>query len=177
MLTDAFIGIGSNEGDRREYIKRALSLLGGTPGIRLVSCSSIYESPAHVLEGSAPQNDYYNAACLVETELNPADLLVICLQIEKQCGRIRTAHSRWESRTLDLDILLYGQQTIEQPDLSIPHERMAQRSFVLAPLAEIAPELHIPPPIDAPVQYLLANCPDTGALRTVIPRSSLLRDE
>ena len=177
MLTDAFIGIGSNQGNRLGYIKRAVSMLRDTTGIRLDSVSSIYESPAHVLEGAPPQADYFNAVCHAETELSATALLDACLRIEELCGRVRTAGTKWESRTLDLDILVYGSETISGLDLSIPHERMAERSFVLVPLAEIAPDLHIPPPIDAPVRYLLGNCPDTGALRMVIPRSSLLRDE
>lgn len=176
-MTEAFIGIGSNKGDRRGYIIRALSLLDETEGVELVKSSSMYECRAHVLDGADEQADYLNAVCVVRTSLTPAELLRVCLDIETRCGRTRSPETRWEARTLDLDILLYGNQSIKTGSLSIPHDRIAERKFVLVPLAEIRPNLHIPSPINARVQYLLENCPDTGALLLVVPRSSLLPDE
>jgi len=176
-MIEAIIGLGSNKGNRQDFIRRALSLIKTTRGLVLKDVSSVYESPAHVMPGAREQADFLNAVCAVDTKLSPEELLTACLAIETKCGRTRTPDSRWESRTLDLDILLYGNISLSSGNLTIPHGRIAGRNFVLVPLAEIRPDLHIPAPIDTSVQYLLNQCPDTGALHLVSSRASLLGDE
>lgn len=176
-MIEAIIGLGSNKGNRQEFIRRALSLINATRGLVLKDVSSVYESPAQIMPGARAQVDFLNAVCAVDTQLSPEELLTACLAIETKCGRTRTTDSRWESRTLDLDILLYGKISLRSENLTIPHGRIAARNFVLVPLEEIRPDLHIPAPIDTSVQYLLNHCPDADALHLVSSRGSLLGDE
>ncbi|MEY4769026.1 MAG: hypothetical protein RL637_1665 [Pseudomonadota bacterium] len=151
----AYIGLGSNLAQPIQQIIQAKQLLNQLSEIEVLIGSSLYRSPP--FDGS-DQPDYINAVIAIETDLSPMQLLKILHQIEQQQGRTREYH--WAARTLDLDILLYGQQIIQQPDLIIPHLGLTQRAFVLYPLFEIAPELTIP-------NYgrlidLLANCPLNG---------------
>lgn len=133
MSVTAYIGIGSNQGDRRENCRKAVELLGRSLSIVRVS-SLYYTEPV----GYDDQDDFLNAVVAVESALSARDLLALCRGVENEMGRVRTV--RWGPRTMDLDILLYGTETIEEPDLIIPHPRMAERRFVLAPLTEIAPD-------------------------------------
>ncbi len=131
----AAIGLGSNLGDRRATIERAVRLLDEVESVRVRAMSSIIETEPI---GAADQGRYLNAAVLLDTQLSPRDLLDRCLEIEQQFGRDRSRGPRWGPRTLDLDLLLYGQRIIEEPGLRVPHPRLAERLFVLVPLAEIA---------------------------------------
>ena len=137
MSATAHIGLGSNLGDRAAYISSAVELLRCVSTV--LSSSALYESPA---EGYEAQPPFLNAVCEVRTELGPFQLMSELLQIERSLGRERSFTNA--PRTLDLDLLLYGSMVIESPDLVIPHPRMAGRSFVLAPLTEIAPCLRHP---------------------------------
>jgi 2-amino-4-hydroxy-6-hydroxymethyldihydropteridine diphosphokinase len=132
----AYIGIGSNMGERAEYIRRALALMSSTEGITVETVSSIIETDA-VGHPSGPK--YLNAVARISTGLSPRRLLTVLLEIERTLGRERKV--RWGPRTIDLDILLYDTVTIDEEGLSIPHPRMHQRSFVIEPLLEIAPAL------------------------------------
>lgn len=127
-----YIGIGSNLGDRQRYIEDAVQRLRETKGIEVKRVSSIYETEP---VGGPSQGKYLNAAIEIDTELSPRDLLTALLDIEKELGRVRTVKNA--PRAIDLDILLYGDKNIDEPDLKIPHPRMAGREFVMKPLKEI----------------------------------------
>ena len=133
-MTRAYLALGANIGDRRANLLMALRWLA--PHCRVVAVSSLYESKAMVLEGAAPAPDYLNAACAIETDLSPEDLLAHVKHIEHAIGRRPGA--RWAPRVIDIDILLYGDVAIATESLTIPHAGLPQRDFVLAPLAEIA---------------------------------------
>ena len=139
MPERAHIGLGSNLGDRRGYLAAGLAAVAALPGTHLAAVSSIYETPPL---GPADQPDYLNAVCAIDAPLGPLALLAALHKIENQHRRQR--HIRWGPRTLDLDLLLYGERVIDSADLQLPHPHMNDRSFVLAPLCEIAPDLHHP---------------------------------
>jgi len=151
--TRCALGLGSNLGDTRATIGKAIRRLEQTPGITLVLRSSDYRTPPW---GPVPQDDYRNCCLVIDTLLSPIELLRRCLEIEAELGRVRDV--RWGPRTIDIDVLIYGRETVVDPDLEVPHPRMADRAFVLIPLAEIWP--------DAPVgdgrsaAEALATCPD-----------------
>jgi 2-amino-4-hydroxy-6-hydroxymethyldihydropteridine diphosphokinase len=133
-VTLAYVGLGSNLGDREALIRSAAELIGAR---RL---SSILETEPW---GYADQPRYLNAAAEIETPLTPRRLLVHLLDVERRLGRERIG-PRWRPRTIDLDLLLYGDESIEEPDLVVPHPRLTEREFVLRPLAELVPALKIP---------------------------------
>lgn len=132
-MTDALLGLGSNVGGRLENLRGALSRLSGLADVE--SRSSVYRSAA---VGLVDQPEFLNAAVRIRTAATPNALLRSLLKIESDAGRVRTLRNA--PRTLDIDILFYGDRTLISSDLTIPHPRWAKRSFVLAPLAEIAPE-------------------------------------
>ncbi len=134
-MARAFIGIGSNLGDRAANIAAALARLGELPQTRLVRMSSIIETDPI---GPVGQGRFLNAAAALETALEPSELLSALEHIETVLGRVRA--ERWGPRTIDLDLLLYDDRVIDTPGLQVPHPRMAEREFVLLPLAEIAPD-------------------------------------
>jgi 2-amino-4-hydroxy-6-hydroxymethyldihydropteridine diphosphokinase len=135
----AFIGLGANLGDREGTLRRALALLAGRDGIDVVAVSSAYESAPW---GPVEQPPYLNAAAELETTLEPHALLGQLLAVEAELGRVRDV--RWGPRTCDLDLLLYGDRTIDTDDLQVPHPRLAERRFVLDPLLELAPDARLP---------------------------------
>jgi len=137
-VSTAFIGLGANLGDRSATLSAALDRLDRVEGIRVVTRSSFHETAP--VGGPAGQPMYLNAAAKLETTLEPHALLSVLQQIELEFGRQRL--ERWGPRTLDLDLLLYDSLVIETPELTLPHPLMHERPFVLAPLAEIAPEGH-----------------------------------
>ena len=134
----AHVALGSNLGDRCAHLVAALDALGGTPECRIVARSRVYET-APV---GPPQGDYLNAAIAVDTRLTARALLERLQAIEQERGRERSVPLG--PRTLDLDLLLYGDAVIDEPGLQVPHPRMHERAFVLEPLAEVAAELHHP---------------------------------
>ena len=143
----AAIGLGSNLGDRAERLREAIDRLGALPGTRLLARSRFIETePLPRPDGGDPGGPYLNAAALLRTHLSARDLLTALLAIERQAGRVRGEPGavRWAARTLDLDLLVYGDYIIDEPGLTVPHPRLHERAFVLAPLAEIAPDLPIP---------------------------------
>jgi 2-amino-4-hydroxy-6-hydroxymethyldihydropteridine diphosphokinase len=138
-MIECYLGLGSNLENPKEQIQAAISVLKTLPHSQLQATSPLYQStPA----GVAMQPNYYNAVVCLQTRLPPTQLLKHCMRIEAQQKRTRL--KRWGARTLDIDILLYGTQTIQHPDLSIPHPRMHQRDFVLVPLLNIWPEAKLP---------------------------------
>lgn len=138
MEAAAFLGLGSNLGDRLANLQAAADLLGAREGIRVVRSSRVYEtSPV-----GPPQPDYLNAVLEVRTALRPRELLRACLEVEDRLGRVRSL--RWGPRTVDVDLLAHGGERVEEPDLVVPHPRLAERAFVLVPLLELAPDLSLP---------------------------------
>jgi len=140
MGTLALIGLGSNLGDRKAILDRAVERLRQTPELLVRSVSAYHET--RPVGGPAGQGPFLNAAAALETTLEPIALLRRLQEIEADAGRVRTV--RWGERTLDLDVLLLGDDIIATPELSVPHPRMALRRFVLVPLEEIAPEARDP---------------------------------
>ena len=139
-MARCLIGCGSNLGQRREQLDRALELLGFMPGVELVAVSRFHET--RPVGGPSEQGAYLNGACLIETDLPPRDLLGALFAVENTLHRRRD--HRWGERTIDLDLLLYDDLVVESPELTLPHPRMATRRFVLEPCAEIAAELRYP---------------------------------
>jgi 2-amino-4-hydroxy-6-hydroxymethyldihydropteridine diphosphokinase len=134
----ALVGIGANLGDARANVADALARLETQPGCRLVAASSLWRTAPVDASG----DDYINAVALLDTELDPHALLASLQAIETAHGRERPYRNA--PRTLDLDLLLYGDQVIATPSLTLPHPRMHERAFVLAPLLEVAPDACIP---------------------------------
>jgi 2-amino-4-hydroxy-6-hydroxymethyldihydropteridine diphosphokinase len=129
-----YLGLGSNLGDRPARLQEAVDGLAATPGVTVVGVSRVYEtSPV----GGPPQPDYLNAVVVVETAWSPRKLLELAHRLEAHAERVRT--ERWGARTLDVDVLLVGDEQVDEPDLTIPHPRMAERAFVLVPLADLDP--------------------------------------
>jgi 2-amino-4-hydroxy-6-hydroxymethyldihydropteridine diphosphokinase len=136
-LAEALIALGGNIGDVRQTFNRAIATLCDGATVRLLARSSDYRTPPW---GVTDQPPFINAVIAVATSLPPRDLLARALTIERALGRDRKAERRWGPRMLDLDILAYGDLVLKGPDLTLPHPRLFERAFVLAPLAEIAPE-------------------------------------
>jgi 2-amino-4-hydroxy-6-hydroxymethyldihydropteridine diphosphokinase len=147
----AYVGLGSNLGDREATLRQALAALGEIPGIRIVAVSAFRETDP---VGFLDQPRFLNGAAAVETELSPQELLAALLEVERGLGRIRGAE-RYGPRTVDLDLLVYGNAALAEPGLEIPHPRLHERRFALEPLAELAPGLEIPG--KGPVEALLAR--------------------
>lgn len=157
----AFLGLGSNQGERGSLIGAAEFRLDRHAEIRVVGRSSLYESDAW---GRTDQPPFLNQVIEIETALDPVQLLQVIHQIETDLGRER--REKWGARTIDIDILLYHSQTVDRPGLRIPHPRMAGRRFVLEPLAEIAPDEKVPG-AGSTVRSLLERCPDAGRVRRI----------
>ena len=139
MIT-AYLGIGANLGKRLEQLRTAREKLGAEKGITLLPSSPLYETDP--VGGPAGQARYLNGVIEIGTSLEATELLATCRRIEGEAGRTRTV--RHGPRTLDLDLLLYGEHCLDTPQLTLPHARMHERKFVLAPLCDLVPESHHP---------------------------------
>ena len=137
----AGIGLGGNEGTPERTLTTATERLQSIPHTRITACSPTYWTPPWGVDG--PQPDYLNGVVLVQTQLAPAALLLALQVIENDLGRVRGI-TRYGARTLDLDVLFYGQTIIDEADLTVPHPRLHERGFVLVPLNDVAPELELP---------------------------------
>jgi 2-amino-4-hydroxy-6-hydroxymethyldihydropteridine diphosphokinase len=137
----AAIGLGGNIGDAAGTLRDALQALDTLPGTRLLRASPLFRTPAW---GNTEQADFVNAAALLRTGLDARALLDALLELERRFGRDRGAGEPWGPRTLDLDLLLYGEAVIDEPGLCVPHPRLHERAFALVPLARIGPDLRIP---------------------------------
>lgn len=160
-MSRAYIGIGSNLGDRQRHLERAVTLLHSSPGIRLLRVSSLYETEPVDVGGGR----FLNGVVEIETSFPPSSLLEILLQVEAACGRPRE-REKGAARVLDLDLLLYEDRVLEERNLQIPHPRMHLRRFVLAPLAELQPDL-IHPRLGTSAAELLARLPLVPQVRPV----------
>jgi len=138
-VTRAYVGLGSNLGDRERNLRSALHLVDAED-VRVLAISKFLETDP---VGYVNQPRFLNGAALVETDLSAPELLERLLAVERSLGRERTG-PRFGPRTIDLDLLLYGDETIDQPGLTVPHPRLAERRFVLEPLAELEPGLALP---------------------------------
>ena len=169
-LAPAFLALGSNQGDRLGYLSAAIRALATSRSIEVVRVSPVYESDAVTMGDEQPA--YLNAVVEIRTSLTARDLLSRCLEIELANDRVR-GEARWEPRTLDIDLLLYGQEEIDEEGLTVPHPRMADRKFVLQPLVDLAPNLFIPT-WQTSAAGLLAACRDAS---TVLRRPEVLATE
>jgi len=140
-LALAFVGLGSNLGDREATLREALARLGEEEGVSVLAVSSFRETEP---VGKVDQPNFVNAAAALETSLEARELLDRLLEVERGLGRDRGAEERWGPRTIDLDLLLFGEETIAEPGLTVPHPRLAERAFVLEPLLELDPDLTLP---------------------------------
>jgi 2-amino-4-hydroxy-6-hydroxymethyldihydropteridine diphosphokinase len=137
------VGVGSTLGDSAAILQAAFVSLDELPDTRLLKASRLYRTPAW---GLTSQPDFLNAVAMLDTTLTPQALLAALLRIERDAGRLRRADGsdRWGPRTLDLDLLLYADQVIEEPGLRVPHPHLHDRAFALLPLVEVAPQVRIP---------------------------------
>jgi 2-amino-4-hydroxy-6-hydroxymethyldihydropteridine diphosphokinase len=135
----AFLGLGSNLGDRLANLQSAVDALQTEPGLRVTASSRVWETTP---VGGPPQPDYLNAVIQVETDLSARDLLDAARRVESRLGRVRS--QRWGARTMDVDILLYDDAQIDETDLVIPHLRLTERAFVVLPLLELEPDPVLP---------------------------------
>lgn len=165
MSIVATLGLGGNLGDLVAAFAAALARLRAHAAVELKTTSSVWRTAPW---GKLDQPEFRNMAVLIETSLSANDLLALCLEIERESGRER--RERWGPRTLDIDILTYGSETIDRPGLQVPHPRIAERAFVLAPLAEIAPAIMIG---DQKVAALLAAIASQDISRDVEGTSRL----
>lgn len=138
-MTIAYIGLGSNLGERAQNISTALKLLNHPPAVQLLRLAPLY-STAPV--GDTEQGWFLNTVAELKTTLAPLELLKTLLAVENQMGRVRTR--RWGPRNIDLDLLLYGNITMDSPELTLPHPRITERAFVMVPLADLNPTLMMP---------------------------------
>ncbi len=160
----AYVGLGSNLDNPRQQLHRAFQALDGIEGSRVLARSALYRSPPL---GPSDQPDYLNAVAGVETRLAPTAFLAALQRIETAQGRVRK--QRWGPRTLDLDLLVYGDRVVDSPALTVPHPGIAARAFVLYPLAEIAPGLVVPGL--GPLSELIGRCAP-GGLEKLLEREA-----
>jgi 2-amino-4-hydroxy-6-hydroxymethyldihydropteridine diphosphokinase len=156
-MARAYLALGSNLGDKRAMLTEALARLDATPRIAVVAHSAFYRTPPW---GDTDQDWFLNAAAAVETDLAPHDLLAACLAVEQALGRVRDR--KWGPRIIDIDVLVYEGVTVRDAALVLPHPYMMERAFVLAPLAEIAPDLAVD---GVPVREALAKLDQSGMER------------
>jgi len=132
-MVRAFLGLGSNIGDRRAILQEAVAAIP-----ELVAVSPVYETDP---VGGPEQDRFYNIVVELETDRSPRDLLELCRELERRAGRVRRI--RWGPRTLDVDVLLVGRERVDDDDLVVPHPRMATRNFVMVPLLDLAPDVEV----------------------------------
>ena len=138
-MTVAYVGLGANLGAREETLRHAVELLGQADDVEVLAVSQLRETePVGVVD----QPPFLNGAVAIETARAPRDLLDMLLEIERSLGRVR--EERWGPRTIDLDLLVYGDEVVDEPGLRVPHPHLHQRRFALVPLVELAPELDVP---------------------------------
>lgn len=147
----AYLALGSNLGDRLAHMRSALNALEADDSVRVLAVSAVYQNRAIGMENA---DDFLNAVVSVETELEPEPLLDACLEVENQLGRVRTGV--WAPRTIDLDVLAYGNCVMHTERLHLPHPRIAERDFVAQPLMEVAPDLIV---FDRPIKAIVGALP------------------
>lgn len=138
-MTRAYVGLGANLGPREVTLLRAVDLLAAAEGVDVVAVSQLRETDP---VGMVDQPSFLNGAVALDTSLSARDLLALLLAVERELGRVRG--ERWGPRTVDLDLLVYGDEVVDEPGLRVPHPRVGERRFALVPLAELDPDLAIP---------------------------------
>ncbi len=171
-LVTAFVGMGSNIGDRLGQIRAAIHALSEADDIRVERISSIYETEAHTLPAQDSQPDHLNAVVQVQTSLSADEFLRALKMIEIEAGRDPVAED-WSSRSIDMDLLIFGDEVKESQDLTVPHPRMAERRFVLQPLSDLVHNLVVPGADGATVSDLLERCSDTMRVERTTHRLEL----
>jgi len=162
-MRTAYLGLGSNLGDRWAHLRAAVAGLEEAEGVRVATCSPVYETEAHTTDPGEEQPPFLNVVLEVEVACSPKQLLRIAKRLEREEGRTESAE-RWAPRPLDVDLLVVADETHQSDTLTLPHPRLADRRFVLRPWADLAPDVRVPPPFDATVQDLLAACPDSTTI-------------
>lgn len=163
-MNTAYLGLGSNLGDRRAHLHAVVEGLAAADPVRVTARSPVYETEAHTMAPDEAQPSFLNAVLEAEVACAPEELLRIAQRLEREEGRA-TEREQWAPRPLDVDLLVVGTVTCQTESLTLPHPRLADRRFVLRPWADLAPNLRVPPPFEATVQELLEACPDTAAIR------------
>ena len=156
-MTRAYIGLGSNRSDPHAQLDAALAAMDALPSTGLAAVSQRYWTEP---VGDPDQPEFLNAVAMLETGLEPSALLRELQRIEKEQGRDRNPRRPWGPRTIDLDLLVFGVETIDEPELTVPHPRIRERAFVLRPLADVSPDLELPGA--ASVRSLLARVDSSG---------------
>lgn len=170
-VATAFLAFGSNQGNRLDLCDRAVTLLGLLPRSRLTGISSLYETEPVIDERTDPGTTWFlNGVMRLETELPPRQVLDICREVERALGRDEVRRNG--PRPIDLDLLFYGSEVLDTPDLVVPHPRLHLRRFVLTPLAELAPDWRHPV-LDTTVQDLLDGLQDASIVRRLDPQPML----
>ncbi len=159
----AYLALGSNLGDRLANLQRAVDALSEVPRTEIRRISPVYETEAHTLDPGQIEPAYLNAVVEIRTGLTPLELLRESREIEREGGRER--RTRWASRTIDLDLIAFGRLSLNLPELTIPHPRLAERKFVLRPFSDLSPDTMLPDPLNATVYSLLQRTPDRGEVR------------
>ena len=159
----AYLALGSNLGDRLTNLQQAVDALSDVPRTEILRISPVYQTEAHTLEPGQVEPAYLNAVIEIRTGLSPLELLRATRQIEREGGRER--RTRWASRTLDVDVIAFGNVSLNLPELTIPHPRLAERKFVLRPFSDLSPDTMLPDPLNATVYSLLQETPDRGEVR------------
>ncbi|MDG4504737.1 2-amino-4-hydroxy-6-hydroxymethyldihydropteridine diphosphokinase [Streptococcus suis] len=157
----AYLSIGGNMGNRQAYLQAALDKLASHPGCQLGLVSNIYETPAW---GKTDQADFLNLACQVYTDLSAQDFLSVCQNIEQELDRVRI--EKWGQRTIDLDIIFWDEEKIQEEDLIVPHPYAHERAFVLLPLADISRDF-CHPILGQKVEELVSNLGDTSNIKKI----------
>jgi 2-amino-4-hydroxy-6-hydroxymethyldihydropteridine diphosphokinase len=169
-MAAAYLGLGSNQGDRLRLLQAAADRLDASTGVRVVRSSRVYETRP---VGGPAQPDFLNAVIEVATELEPVELLHACQRVEAALGRTREV--RWGPRTIDIDVLGFDERRIDEPELVVPHPRMHQRAFVLAPLLEL--DADPPLPGGRAIRSLRLPPGELAGVRVVAPPLSVRSDD
>lgn len=166
-MQTAYLGLGSNQGDRRAHLQAAVDGGAAASGLRVTAVSPVYETEAHTWGPDETQPAFLNAVVAVEADCTPERLLDIAQTLERAEGRVRSSDRQWAPRSLDVDLLSVDMVTCDTDRLTLPHPRLSERRFVLRPWADIAPDVQVPAPFSTSVQGLLDACSDTAALERI----------
>jgi 2-amino-4-hydroxy-6-hydroxymethyldihydropteridine diphosphokinase len=165
---EAFVALGSNDGDRLATLRGAVHSLAAHTDIDAVRPSRVYEAEAHTSRPGDTQPAYLNAVVQLQAGLSPGALLRLAWRLEAAAGRDRASEKgRWQPRPLDVDLLVVGRATRQSERLMLPHPRLAERRFVLRPWVDLAPNLRVPAPFESTTSALLVQCTDRAALHRI----------